>query len=132
MATELTVAQLEKMLEAKKSRLMVLLRQRDQLRKQLAVVSDKIAAVGGEAAPRTPAGLKRRKRPKNDKTLLQVVLEVLGDNKKGLSLSDLSAKVLEAGYKTGSAAFSNTVYQCLYHNGDQIAYDSEARLYRLK
>lgn len=130
MAGDMTVAQLERLLESKKSTLDGLQKKREKLQKQLSAIEDKISAVGGVSLDRSFR--KPRKRPKNDRTLLEVVLDVLGQNKKGLSLADLSAACLETGYKTGSSKFENTVYQCLYNNSDKIVHDPVTRTYRLK
>jgi hypothetical protein len=129
MSTDLTVAQLEKLLDNKRALLDSLEKKRERLQKQLSAVEDRISAIGGARDSRFR---KIRKRPKNDKTLLTVVLEVLAEHKKGLTLGDLSSKVLETGYKTGSSHFPNTVYQCLYNNTDKIGYDAATRSYRLK
>lgn len=131
MAGDMTVAQLEKLLVSKKSMLDGLQKKRDKLQKQLSAVEDKISAVGGVSMDHR-GYRKPRKRPKNDRTLLEVVLDVLGENKKGLTLADLSAACLATGYKTGSSKFENTVYQCLYNNSDKILHDPATRTYRLK
>ena len=132
MAVELTVAQLERMLERKKSRMNGLLKRRDRLQKALASVEAKLSSVGGVKRDAAGKPRKVRKRPKNERPLYEVVLAVLGSNKKGLTLTDLSKKVLDTGYKTNSAKFENTVYQCLYNNQNKIMHDPETRLYRLK
>jgi hypothetical protein len=132
MAADLTVAQLERMLERKKSRMNALLKRRDRLQKALASVDAKLSSVGGVKREIGGKPRKVRKRPKNEKPLYEVVLAVLGSNKKGLTLADLSKKVLDTGYKTNSSKFDNTVYQCLYNNQNKIMHDPETRLYRLK
>lgn len=133
MASELTVAQLERLLERKRSRMNGLLKRREKLQKALAVVENRISTIGGvkREAGATKAR-KVRKRPKNEKSLYEVVMVVLGQNKKGLTLADLSKKVLDTGYKTNSAKFENTVYQCLYNNQNKIMHDPDTRAYRLK
>lgn len=132
MAAELTVAQLERMLEKKRSRMNALLKRRDRLEKALASIDAKLNVVGGIKREVSGKPRKVRKRPKNEKPLYEVVLAVLGSNKKGLTLADLSRKVLDTGYKTNSSKFENTVYQCLYNNQNKIMHDPETRLYRLK
>jgi hypothetical protein len=132
MSSELSVAQLERLLEGKRSQLDSLYRRREKLQKELSEIDQQIVAVGGGEGIRR--GNKGRKRPKNEKTLLQVVLEVLGTStsKKGMGLGEISAKVLESGYKTGAYKFENTVYQCLYNNTDKIHHDLPSRTYKLK
>lgn len=134
MANELTVAQLEKMLDNKRSMLEGLQKKRERLQHELSNVEARISSVGGSRMD--VVGLRKarkvQKRPRNDKTLSEVIFEVLGQNKKGFTLADLSDKVLETGYKTGSSKFSNTVYQCLYNNQETIVCDPTTRCYRLK
>ena len=132
MATDLTVAQLERMLESKRSRMNGLLKRREKLQKALAIVEGRISIIGGVKRDSSGKARKVRKRPKNEKSLYEVVIAVLGQNKKGLTLADLSKKVLDTGYKTNSAKFENTVYQCLYNNQNKIMHDPETRAYRLK
>jgi hypothetical protein len=129
MAKELTVAQLEKILLRKKAALEKLLRQRTQLQKKLAQVERRIIEIGGGEGgkPRPP-----RRRPKNAKTLLVAVTEMLAQHKKGLTLRDLANRLLASGYKTSSTNFQNTLYQCLYHNSDKLAHDAKNHTYRIK
>jgi hypothetical protein len=131
MANEMTVVQLERILERKRSRLDGLLKRRDRLQKQLSSVEGRISAIGGI---RSEGGRTRkvRKRPKNDRPLIAVVTDVLAQHKKGLTLKELSAKVLETGYKTYSDKFENTVYQCLYNNSAKLAHDAKTHTYRVK
>lgn len=144
MASELTVAQLERMLNTKRSMLDSLQKKRSKLEKQLEVIDRRISAIGGSARDseerstkgklnaKVKARVKGRKRPKNEKTLQQVVIDVLQQNKKGLVLADLAKEVLATGYKSGSAHFPNTVYQCLYNNSDNFVQDPGTKAYRLK
>jgi hypothetical protein len=131
MAADMTVAQLERMLERKRSRLDGLFKRRDRLQKQLASVDGKIGAIGGvqlDDARRR----KIRRRPKNDKPLIAVVIEVLAKHPKGLMLKELAEKVLATGYKTFSDKFENTLYQCLYNNPKRLVHDAESHTYRLR
>ena len=131
MATVPTVAQLERLLEKQRAKLDGLVQHRDRLQRKLAQVEHKIATIGG--LMRDGAQVRRtRKRPKNTKTLLQAVVDALNLNKKGLTLRELSAKILEDGYKTASTNFENTVYQIIYNNSDKVAHDPKSRTYRLK
>ncbi len=127
--TEYSVAQLERMLTERKNRLDGLRRKQERLRTELDKVEDEIAVLEGRRAssrfPRQPIN-----RAKNDKPLHQHVVEALTKNKKGLTLSGLAEKVLEAGYKTTSTNFNNVLYQCLY-NSDRIGHDSATGHYHL-
>lgn len=131
MAKDLTVAELERLLVKKRVRLESLIQRRAMLQKQLAKVEASIVAIGGVA--REGRKLRRgRKRPKNTKTLFQAVSEALAHNKKGITLKELAARILEGGYKTGSTNFENTVYQIIYNNRDKVVHDAKTKTYRLK
>lgn len=131
---EMSLAELERLLDSKKDRLETLQRKRDQLERQLHSVLEKINSMeGGKRGAAAAAGAKGRKpttRPKNDRSLKEVVTEILTQNKKGCGLDELSKKVLETGYKTSSTNFKNTLYQCLY-NHENINLDKSTGLYRL-
>ena len=128
-----TVIQLERILDRKRSKLDGLVKQQERLQKQLATVEDRITAIGGTRSEST-RGRKIRKRPKNDRPLIAVVIDVLSqpDNKKGLKLKELADAVLATGYKTFSDKFVNTLYQCVYNNNDKLAHDAKTHTYRVK
>ncbi|MBI5761200.1 MAG: hypothetical protein HZA46_21980 [Planctomycetales bacterium] len=130
---QLSVVQLQRLLERRSAELNRLERMRIKLRKQLDNVEGKITAVGG-ADSAGKAGPKRRKshkRHKNEKSLKVLVTEILGQSKKGLTLKQLTDKVLSTGYKTSSANFPNTVYQAVY-NSEGVSFDEASGLYRAK
>jgi hypothetical protein len=131
MAKEYTVAQLEKILLKRKAKLESLIQQRNRLQKKLVQVEERILAIGGVVRD-GQKGKRTRRRPKNAKTLIVAVSEILSQNKKGLSLRDLASKLLASGYKTASTNFQNTLYQCLYHNTDKLVHDAKSHTYRLK
>jgi len=135
---ELSVAELERLLNGKKSQLDQLLKRREQLARELSDVEQKIHAVEGRnsvpagrpATTRKAHARPKTVRPKNARPLKDIVVELLGIHKKGLGLDELSRKVLETGYKTSSTNFKNTLYQCLY-NADNIQLDKKNGLYKL-
>ncbi len=128
---EYTVAQLEKMLLRRKAALDHLTRKRAQLQKKLAQVERRIVAIGG-GREEPGEGRAPRRRPKNPKTLLAAVTEMLTQHKEGLRLRDLAQRLLESGYRTSSTNFQNTLYQCLHNNSDKIAHDAKAHTYRCR
>lgn len=130
MPKDLTVAQLERLLERKRRRLEALVKRRDKLQKELFKVEELILSIGGVA--REGLQPRRRKRPKNTKTLLKAATEVLAQNKKGVTIKELAAKILEGGYRTASDNFENTVYQVIYNNRDKISHDAKTKTYKLK
>lgn len=127
---EYSVAQLERMLTERKTRLDGLHRKQERLRTELDKVEDEIAILEGRRStsrfPKQPIN-----RARNDKPLHTHVIELLTKNKKGLTLSGLSEKVLESGYKTTSSNFNNVLYQCLY-NSDHVEHDSATGCYKIK
>jgi hypothetical protein len=131
MSKNLTVAQLEKILQKRRAKLDALIAKRTRLLKQLAQLEAQIVAIGGVVAEQARTRTARR-RPKNTKTLIVAVRDVLSQHKKGLTLRDLAEKLLASGYKTSSTNFQNTLYQCLYHNSDKLAHDPKNHTYRLK
>jgi len=132
--TEMTVAELERALEAKRAKLKKLIAQKEGLEKKLGTITAEIEQLGG-ASTTGKARIKKSKtsgsvRLQNERTLKEVVTTLLTSYKDGLGLSDLAQKVLETGYKTSSTNFKNTLYQCLYnHTG--INLDKLTGLYRL-
>jgi hypothetical protein len=84
-----------------------------------------LKAVGNGRAVATPVSTKTRatkrkrvavkKRAKNERTAKDWAIEILGQEKKGLSLKDLANRMLESGYKTTSANFSMALYQVLHN-----------------
>lgn len=145
-AKELSLSELQRLMEAKKQRLSALLKRRSKLQADLAKVEEEISALEGRrrAAPsRSKArkgvknGVKKkvvRRRRRNQQPLHAVVLEVLGKSKEGLSLKDLAAKIKETGYKSGSSNFNNVIYQTLYKllKSKTVEHDKEAHVYRVK
>lgn len=143
----LSIAQLQAMIDSQKSKLNTLYAKRDQLASQLAAVNKDIAAAegngGGAVSTRgrpahfakATAVAKRRgaavQRAQNDKSLKTYVEEVLAANKKGLSIAEIQDAVLKSGYTTNSANFKNTLYQCLYHNEKSFALDKKTKSYKL-
>ena len=130
---DLTLLDLERLLNGKKNELEQLLKKREQLERQLTEVVEKIRSIEGKKTNGELGGVGRRIafRLQNDRTLKEVVTELLTENAKGLGLDELSKKVLSSGYKTTSTNFKNTIYQCLY-NHERIVLDKKNGLYQLK
>lgn len=141
--SDLSVAQLERLLTDKKGELATLGQQKTNLQAQLASVDKQLDSLQGANAPAAapaaaPAPARRKKkrgrrgkRPKNTQTLPEVVAGILGKTPKGLNLKDLVAAVLGSGYKTKAKNFSNVVYQCVY-NAKTIYRDDKSGTHRLK
>jgi benzoyl-CoA reductase/2-hydroxyglutaryl-CoA dehydratase subunit BcrC/BadD/HgdB len=127
-SASLSLADLERQIDDRRSQVETLLRKRDQLAQEVERLDAEIQESLTTGGARRRAG---RKRVKNEAPLRTVVLEVLRKNKKGLSLKDLAQRVKDTGYKSHSRTFSNVVYQCLYTT-PEIVYDDATGLYRIK
>lgn len=131
MATDspnLSIAELERLLETKKDSLLDLAQRREDLVKQIAELDRVIQQMADLR------GMPRRHQPKrmaNSTTLRAVMLDVLKKNKKGFKLDDLASKITESGYRSASRNFSNVVYQCIY-NTPEVELDAKTGCYRLK
>lgn len=139
-SSNMSLAELEKMLKEQKNRLESLKKKQSSLQKDLDSVNQEIATLEGKGArgrgrpPGSASGSTkkvRRRRAKNAKPLKSHVIEALNGNKKGLTLQQVSDKVQESGYKSKSKSFKNVLYQCLYHN-KEFVHDAEAGTYKLK
>lgn len=139
--TNISLAELQTMLDEQKGRLADLKKKQTELQKELDEVNQEISVLEGKGKgkgrrgrPAGSGGKKkkvRRRRAKNKKPLKDFVTEVLESNKKGLTLQQVMDKVQKAGYKSKSKNFKNVLYQCLYHN-DQFVLDSDKGVYTLK
>lgn len=155
--SEISVADLERILDARKSLVQELGKRRDALHKELAEIQEQLQGIvgaevkikksgakrgrppgsgkrgpsSGKRGPGRPRGSKNRgARPKNERSLRDVISELLSKSKKGLTLEELTPKVVEAGYKSNSSNFSNMIYQNIY-NSEGIVKDPETGCYTL-
>ena len=130
--TDLTVADLEKALQAKRSKLDDLITKRAKLHFELSGLEEQIRLLAGtpltesDALPRGRAKRKRRTRVKGQPSLKVWVTNELVKSKKGLTIDELMEKVQAAGYKSTSDKFKNVMYQCLFH-GEQFQRDGESK-----
>ncbi|MFN0197945.1 MAG: hypothetical protein ACKVT0_14465 [Planctomycetaceae bacterium] len=129
---DLTVNDLERLLAKKKTSLVKLERERDRLAAKLHGIQRQIEKLNGSknvslALPAARRGLRTR----NSKSLHTHVIELVTENKKGLTLGELHEKILGRGYKSTSTNFKNVLYQCLYHS-PKIILNQETHRYGLK
>ena len=128
---DLSVAELESLLAQQKSRVTNLGKKRAELQAELNTVEKQLQSLQG-STPRTGKKTGRRgKRPKNTQSLASVVTGILENSPKGLSLEDLTTRVIKSGYQSKAKSFSNVVYQCVY-NSKAIHRDKKSGTYRLK
>lgn len=130
-ATDLSVAELEKLLATKKDRLASLAEKRTALQTSLNAVEQELSSLRGPTSSSPRRKKRRGKRPRNSQSLATVVNEILKKNPGGQTLADLVSKVSASGYKTKAKNFTNVVYQCVY-NSTTIGRDKKSGLYRLK
>jgi hypothetical protein len=124
-STEMTVAELERILHTRRSALQELNKRRAKVQKELNKIDAEIQVLTGTS------GRHRGRRTRNKLSLREMVLDLLKKSKKGHSLADLSRIILESGYKTASTNFRNVLYQCLY-NTNGIYHDEATGTYRYK
>ena len=129
-ASNFSLSDLERILDERKSQAQELGKRRDQLTKELAKIELELQGIIGTKRKGARKGARRGKRLKNERSLREIIFDLLGKSKKGITLADLELKVLEAGYKSSSKNFSNMIYQCLY-NSQGVVQDPETGCYRI-
>jgi hypothetical protein len=108
--SNLSISQLESILNAHLAELQSLNKEHSRLSTQLAEVERKISALGGKARGR---GRLNGARVKNEKSLVQTLEEVLSAASEPMKVGDVVDGVLKAGYHTGSDNFRGIVNQTL-------------------
>ncbi|QDT39207.1 hypothetical protein [Stratiformator vulcanicus] len=151
---DMTVAELEELLEDRRSAVTDLEEKRAKLLEELSAVDQEIADLAGgkkkspgrpkksKAATSTPKkkkSVKKKKssggrRARNTKSLKDYILDILAKNKKGLDLNEMMDAVQKEGYKSKSADFKTVLYQTLYHlkRGGEIDRNDKTGAYVLK
>ena len=129
-AEQLTVADLEKILETRRSILQNMLEQRGKIQRELDRIDSAIRQLQGNERI-SVSGRGKGPRRQNSVSLRQLVQELLAKSKKGYTLAELTEKVFASGYKSDSTNFRNVLYQCLYNLKDAF-HDAETGTYRLK
>ena len=129
-ASDFSLAELERILDERKSQAHELGKRRDQLNKELAKIEAELQGIVGTKRKGARKGVRSGKRVKNERSLREILFDILAKTKKGCTLADLEVKVPEAGYKSSSKNFSNMIYQCLY-NSEGISKDPETGCYHL-
>jgi hypothetical protein len=128
---DLSLTELQQMVESKASEVSELKAKRSELKKELDDLDQLIQQTEGgngrrrAGRPRRTAGTgapkkkvarkAKRTRAKNKKSAKTYAVEILSATPQGLPLDELAKKILESGYKSNSASFKNTLYQSLYN-----------------
>lgn len=105
----MSVAQLEALMVAKKKKIKALERSREQLAAKLAKLDSEIAALSGG---KSVAGLTPTGRPRNTKSLPDLMIEVLSGGKP-MKVGEILEAVLKKGYQSSSQNFRSLINQTL-------------------
>jgi hypothetical protein len=112
--SNLSISQLESMLSSRMADLQRLSKEHSKLSQQLAEVERKIAALGGKSHGRGPMPARTSGgRVKNEKSLVETLVEVLSAGTEPMKVGDIVDAVLKAGYHTSSDNFRGIVNQTL-------------------
>jgi septal ring factor EnvC (AmiA/AmiB activator) len=102
----LSIVQLEKMLEERRSKIGSLERKRSKFQRQLDTLDAQIASLGGSARA-------RGSRPRNKTTLTDAIATVLKKSVGPMKVADIARNALNSGYSTSSSNFRVIVNQAL-------------------
>src|SRR3954464_8002392 len=105
----LTVDQLERMLNQRRRELSRLTRKRATAQRRLEDIDDKIRRLGGSGISMRGGG----RRARNDQSLVEVIHGVLQKSGRPLRVSAIAEAANEAGYRSNSANFRGIVNQML-------------------
>jgi hypothetical protein len=121
----LTIAELQALLHARRSEVPKLRKQRARLLKELSELDRKLSKMDGRGrgrkrgrkpgrGPGRPKGSGAgRKRPRNTKSLVEVIKEVLGRHGAPMKVGEVLDGVRSAGYRSSSGNFRGIVNQTL-------------------
>ena len=115
--TNLTIAQLQRVLSAKQSELNKLQRQRGELQKRMNLIDRQIERIGGGMnglrGGGGTGGFTAGGRARNERSLLDTIEGVLRDGGKPMRVPEILDAVLATGYRSGSANFRGIINQTL-------------------
>jgi hypothetical protein len=138
-ADSLSVAELEQMLEARRSELSELESRRNKLAAELEQCDARISELTGARGRGRGRKVKRRRpgRPggggggRKQPALKSVIVEVLQKSKKPLSVDEIVDRVLATGYRSKSDEFRKVAYLNLFHlkTSGEVNHDPATKLY---
>jgi hypothetical protein len=114
----LTITDLERILQKRRSALEQLTKERDRLLKRVAALDGRIRALSGGAGP---SGVTAGGRPRNAMSLVEAMSEVLAKASKPLKVGEIVEKVEAAGYRSNASNFRALVNQTLIKQRKQFA-----------
>lgn len=128
-----TISKLESMLEQQRSKKKDLLRERAKLQTQMEKLDRQIAGLDGGSGGSSggTSGGGAGSRPRNEKSLVATLEEVLEKTPKGLSVGDIVSAVQNAGYKSSSPNFRGIINQTLIKEKKKF-YAVERGVYAMK
>jgi hypothetical protein len=124
-SSSFTIAQLESLLQGRRSELSKLERQRSKLARKLAQLDSRIIALGGGGSRGGGGG-----RAHNKVSLNTMIANVLGRTSKPMAVGDIESAVRSGGYRSNSAKFRSIVNQALIK--DKRFTSAGRGLYQLK
>src|SRR5688572_23327628 len=115
--TNLTIAQLQRVLANKQSELNKLQRQRGELQKRMNLIDRQIDRIGGGMnglrGGAGVGGFTAGGRARNARSLLDTLESVMRENGKPMRVPEILDAVLATGYRSGSANFRGIINQTL-------------------
>jgi chromosome segregation ATPase len=103
---DLSIAQLEQLLNKRRSRRIELEREHRKLRKQLDAIEQELNNIAGDARG-------RGQRARNEKSLTATIEDVLRRANQPMRVGDIADAALKSGYRTNSDNFRGIVNQTL-------------------
>jgi len=125
--SDLTISELENILERRRQRLAGLERERSRAARRLDQIDREIASVGGNGAGRMRGG---GRRIRNEKSLNEAIADVLKGASGPMKVGDIVDKVQAGGYRSNSANFRGIVNQTLIK--DKRFNSASRGLYQMK
>jgi hypothetical protein len=125
--TNLSIAQLQQIIQSRKTEISRLERQRSKIARKLGQIDSRIATLGGEVRGRNGGA---GGRVRNEKSLPEMLHTVLSKSSKAMGVGDIADAVRSGGYKTNSGNFRGIVNQTLIK--DKRFSSAGRGLYQLK
>ena len=129
---DLTLAQLEKLMQSRRSDVDRLMRQRAKVQRKLDSIDAKISALSGGAVGLNGGGPRRGpgSRVRNEMSLQDLIHQILGKAGEPMGVGEIADKAQAAGYKSNSANFRGIVNQTLIK--DKRFVSASRGMYKLK
>lgn len=126
---QLSIADLERIIERRRAKLTDLSRERDRLQRQLDAVDNKIRGLAGKAgAGRAATG---GRRAVNEKSLIATLEEVMEKKGQPMKVGEIVDAVIKSGYQSHAANFRGLINQTLIRERKRFA-NTDRATYQLK